>query len=332
MKRREKILAGALVAIVVLLQGKTLYESVFNKPFTDRQRTIDRLSESVADKKVKEVELEMAVERMSSYYGKLSLPPVPETAATLYRNWLQNLATEKKLTNVAVIASQPDTKPKGDTYYNIPVTINAQGSIDKWCDFLFALHQAPLLQRVVRMTIDAESNRPSPSLKVMLIVEGLALKNQKERTTLFADGADAVKREPLVRDRKDYDPLVSKNLFVRTYNGPPRNDPPPQPPVQDKFDTAEHVYLVANVAEDDVPEAWLYDRSANKSTVLREGTPFEVAGVKGMVEKIGRDYVMLKIDDAQWRLEQGQNMKQLKKLPAPTTTAAAEREDTALTP
>jgi hypothetical protein len=97
----------------------------------------------------------------------------------------------------------------------------------------------------------------------------------------------------------------------------------PAPPA-DKFDVAEHVYLVAYVAEGDVQEAWLYDRSANKRIVLREGESFDVAGVKGSVEKIGKDFVLLKTDDATWRLEQGQNMKQLKKLPAPATTAAVE--------
>jgi hypothetical protein len=326
MKPREKYLAIALVAIIVFWQGHSLFQSVFVKPFTDRQRTIDTLTTAVGDLKVREVELEEAVMKLSDY-GKLSLPPVPETASTLYRNWLLELATEKKLTNVAVTATAPDTKAKGDTYYAIPVNIVAQGPIDKWCDFLFAFHQAPLLQRVVRMTVDSESNRGNPTLKVTLTVEGLALKAQTERTTLLAEGAGDVKREPLVKDRKEYDALIAKNLFVRGYNGPPAPPTPPAvipAPPADKFDVAEHVYLVAYVAEGDVQEAWLYDRSANKRIVLREGESFDVAGVKGSVEKIGKDFVLLKTDDATWRLEQGQNMKQLKKLPAPATTAAVE--------
>jgi len=120
------------------------------------------------------------------------------------------------------------------------------------------------------------------------------------------------------KELEDYESLDKANLFVRTYNGLPRPvAPPPTPaPPAPPFDSAPHVFLVASVVTNGAPEAWLYDRTSNLRTVLSAGKSFEVAGVKGDCEEIGKDYVKLEVNDKPWRLELGQNLKQLQELDA----------------
>ena len=61
--------------------------------------------------------------------------------------------------------------------------------------------------------------------------------------------------------------------------------------------------------------AWLYDRVHKRDFVLVEGAPFAIAGLAGMVQAVGKDFVLLEIDGQPRRLEFSQNLRQLKATP-----------------
>jgi hypothetical protein len=178
------------------------------------------------------------------------------------------------------------------------------------------------------MTLETDEHQGDPALKITLKVEALALKESPKRTALLADPkiAELATNIP-AKDRKDYAPLVAKNLFVRGYNGPPK--PPTKsrgPGSSGEEDPREFVKLVAVVAADGIPAATLRDLSTNKIAQLTEGGDFSVAGVDGRVVSIGADFVTFEIKGETFRLEIGDNLAQLKKLPPPDKAEAASPE------
>lgn len=316
MQRREKILLGAFLAILVIWQGQPLVNSLFFKPRTDREDRVQNLETSLSKKKVQEKELDIAAEKMRNWAAR-SLPPDPMIASALYHKWLIEQAN-KTLKNAVVNSVKSDTKPKGETYYVITESIKAQGTLDKLCDFLHDFQKSGLLHRVSRINVNSSRHDGNPSLEFTVQVEALAMTASPERKTLFAEGYEKAVKELRIAERKSFEQITKKNLFVRGYNGPPKRET--APPIADRsktrtaeelFDTAEHVYLVASLTSGEELDAWLYDRSSNKRTILREGSNFEVAGVSGKVLKISGDYVRVEINGETWRLELGKSLRQM---------------------
>ena len=319
MQQREKILAGAVLLLLVLWQGRGPFDSLFVKPLRDREQKISKLEGQIGAKKTRQNEL-LRSQKQFKEWATRSLPPDPLIASTMYQNWLIELASKSKLSQVSVVPSRMDPKPKGDTYYSVTATVKAEASLSRLCDFLYELRQSGLLHRVNSMTVEAARHEGDPTLDVTLVIEGLALTNSPVRTTLLSEGLASLRDQIALPKREDYAPFEKKHLFVRGYKDPtpPPTDSvasrPPTTPVEN-IDAAEHVYLVASLARGDARDAWLYDRTANKKSLLVEGESFQAAGIDGTVTSIGSDFVVLKIGDDEWRLELGQNLRQIKKMP-----------------
>jgi hypothetical protein len=84
-------------------------------------------------------------------------------------------------------------------------------------------------------------------------------------------------------------------------------------------DNALYTYLIGTVVENGVREAWLYDRSANRRTVVREGEQVKVADITGTVRRIAEESVEIESGGQTYRLDLGQNLREW------TQTTSAER-------
>lgn len=320
MKRSEKILASGLVATLALWQGSSLFNKFVIEPVEANEAAIATLKEKNSNKEL-QVRRSLAAARKFAEYKQRSLPPDPVDATTLYQNWLIELATRTKLTDVSVGATRAgDFRAKGDAkadaYQPVSAIVKAHGTVEKLCDFLYEFRTAGLLHRVSKMTLSSKQHTGDPVLEIDLTVEGLSLKEAPPRTTLVSDPklAELASDKP-AKSRKDYDVLVKKNLFVRGYNGPPR---PPQPPGGNspEEDPVRFVRLVGSFSNGDSFDATMYDPSTNRETRLTAGKDFKVAGIEGKVVSVGIDFVILSIKGETFRLELGDNLRQLKKLPA----------------
>jgi hypothetical protein len=326
MKPREKLLALGLAAVLALWQGGVLFRAFVIAPIEDRETDRDAREERIKVKK-KELRASLAAAAKLKDWKLRSLPPDPVVATSLYQNWLVEIA-KKTLSKPSIKPSSlvRKSKGKGDVFQHVSVEIEAEGTLAKLCDFLYEFRKAGLLHRVATMTLETDQHQGDPALKIKLTVEALALADAPERATLIADPKIAEIAHVPAKERKDYAPLVAKNLFVRGYNGPPK---PPRTPgviLPGEEDPRALVWLVSVVSADGVPEAKLRDVSTNKKANLSEGSDFSVAGVDGKVVSIGTDFVMLEIKGETFRLELGDNLTQLKKLPSPEKTEAAPPE------
>ena len=309
MKRSEKMLAGGLLATVALWQGSSLFIKFVVEPVEANESSIAALKQGNTQKEL-QLKRSQAAARKFADWKQRSLPPDPVDATSLYQNWLIELATRTQLSDVSVKALRTDSKPKGDAYYLISATLRAQGTLEKLCDFLYEFRSIGLLHRVSQMRLTSKQNTGDPVLDIDLTVEGLSLKDAPPRSTLAPDPKQsAIAIDKPAKDRKDYDVLVKKNLFVRGYKGPPRPISPAEDPLQ-------LVRLVGSFSNGDSFDATLYDPSANRETKLTAGGNFNVAGLEGKVISVGIDFVILSIRDETFRLELGENLLQMKKLAA----------------
>jgi hypothetical protein len=321
------LLAG-LVGILVLWQGSVMVNKFIFAPVAERQENIAAREKRVFGKK-RELNLSDDAARKLKDWKKRSLPPDPLVATSLYQNWLIDLTAKAKLTNPTVTPNK-FSQPKGETYSVISATIKAQGTLERLCDFLYEFRRSGLLHRVSRITLATDEHKGDPRLDIEITVEGLALKEAPARATLFADDklADLPTDKPL-RDRKTYSQLLSKNLFVRGYNGPPGPVRPTRPtgPTTPADDPREFVFLVGSVSTGGGFEAMLYDRSTNETRQLAKGSDFSVAGVEGQVVSVGVDHITFTMKGQEWRLNLGDSLAQIQKLasaPAKVETGASE--------
>jgi hypothetical protein len=309
MKRSEKMLAAGLVATLALWQGSSLFNKFVIEPVETNETAITVLEQEITQKK-SQLNRSLAAARKFAAWKQRSLPPDPVDATSLYQNWLIELATRTKLSDVSVKALRTDSKPKGDAYYLISATLKAQGTLGKLCDFLYEFRAAGLLHRVSQMRLSSKQHTGDPVLEIDLTVEGLSLKDAPPRTTLAPDSklADVAGDKPS-KERKDYDGLVTKNLFVRGYNGPPK----PPGPLSPEEDPLQLVRLVGSFSAGGSFYATMYDPSTNRETNLTTGGNFNVAGLEGKVVSVGIDFVILSIKGETFRLDLGDNLKQMKK-------------------
>ena len=314
---REKLLLIALVGIVVLWQGGSIVRRTIIEPLAERESIRDQLQSDVDKQEVEKRRLKEAAARIKKW-NERSLPPDPTIAQSLYQSWLIEEATKAKLTGVSVEAMRAGLV-NGNTYVGIAATLKAHGTLDRVCDFLHSFHQAGLLHRVAGIKMETARHEGNPPLDVTFTIEALSLVASPSRTTLFARPDAKLDPSVPLQDRPEYESVTRGNLFVRTYNGPPKPPPPPErkptSPVEQLPDTAEHVYLVASLSNGETADAWLYDRTTNERTVLTQGSEFKVAGISGKVLEITETAVLLEIDGETFRLQLGEHLRQLRKVP-----------------
>ncbi len=315
MNQRERILLIGLVA-VFLIGGAQPAWRILLSPISNRQSTIENLRRAQEGKQDEELRI-MAARRKLGQWKQQSLPPERLDAAALYENWLLELALNAKLQNVN-IDRNPITKRK-DTFALIGMTVTAKGTLSQLADFLFAYQRADLLQKIRTIDLRATGAEGDPVLDIIVVSDAVSVNDADHRDALFEEGRKEVVSK-LMQDktREQYAALTQKNLFARGYNGPPpkvvEKKPTPKEPEKPGIDVAEHVVLVGYVAKGESRDVVLYDRTKNRSTELREGEDFDVAGVKGKVLAIGPDFFTMQIDGEVWRLKLGQNLRQIEKV------------------
>jgi hypothetical protein len=312
---REKLLLFAFVGILAVWQGQALFHAIFIAPREQREIQLGLLNKDVTKLELEQRRFENARTYLKELQNR-SLPAVP-VAQSQYQPWLIELATQSKLTGVSVEGLTGTAQPKGGTYYSITGTVIARGTLDRICDFLHAFHQAGLLHRITGIKLVATKHEGNPAIDATISVEGLTLVNSPSRTTLFADAKNPPKPGVPLKDRKDFDSITSKNLFVSTYKpvkAPEKTPERPKSPIEALPDTAEFVYLVASLASGAERDATLFDRTSAKETKLTAGSSFNIAGLSGKVVSIHDDYVVVEVEGDKWQLDLGKNLRQMRKL------------------
>lgn len=106
-------------------------------------------------------------------------------------------------------------------------------------------------------------------------------------------------------------------------NGTPPNTVKQEVTITVGDDLAQFTELTGIFDKNGKRELWLSDKSTNRLIVLKEGEKLSYADIEATVVRIDKKSVLLKKDDALWRLDLGDTLKKLRKLEpanAPETT------------
>lgn len=97
-------------------------------------------------------------------------------------------------------------------------------------------------------------------------------------------------------------------------NGNPPNTVKQEITITVGDDLAQFTELTGIFDKDGKRELWLSDKSTNRLIVLKEGEVLRYADIEATVVRIDKKAVLLKKDDALWRLDLGDTLKKLRKL------------------
>jgi len=320
MESRQKLLLGVLGSAVAAWQGASLFNSWVLGPVANREAEVTQIQRRIDEKEQSKLRQRKAQKQLKEM-GERSLPPDPVIAANAFQKYLDEMGVKAQLSNLVVDRPRADQQKKDNTYFVVHGVMKGEGTLGQVTNLLHEIQKSGLLTRITNLKMEAQGKQADPRLKVELAVDALALLSSPARKELWTeDTAPGPLSSVTVHDEKALEVIGAKNLFVRTYNGPPKPPappappPPPPPPPPTEPSTAEYVYFVGSVTRNGVPDAFLFDRSSNRQTVLKTGGEFAAGGMQGRVLKIADKTVTLLVGEDEFQLDLGKNLTQMRKV------------------
>jgi hypothetical protein len=303
MIQREKILAAAVVTLLVLLAGRTFWGR-YRDLVDDRERRVAAARQTLNEAKMALVRGQRAVERMQVWQEQ-SLPTDREVARSLYRTWLLEQCKQAGLTVDDVQPSQRSTV--APTQSAIGYTIAARGTLAATAKFLYAFYRSTMLQQITRLQLRPASG--ASQLSVTLTVEALILSGAAHDDKLPEGVSDRLARSSV----DEYiDGIEGRNLL--TVYRPPRPDPPPRTareerPPPPKFDDAKFAFFSGTVQVNGRWQAWITVRTTGEVLRLYEGDEVNVGQFEGRVVSIGPRMIVVESDDQKLQVDLGENLR-----------------------
>ncbi|OHB71432.1 MAG: hypothetical protein A2V70_01755 [Planctomycetes bacterium RBG_13_63_9] len=328
LKKREKILVGATVALLVILAGRFLFIGGGGVGSLDQLRSKCKdLDDEVQGKRKRAERGRKAAARLAQWQ-KQSLPWDHEVARSLYQTRLRELVDQVKLRGAKVESTEGEMR--GGVYYKQRFTIRARGTLDQLTELLHGFYSADYLHKIGRLTIKPIED--SQDLDLTVNIEALALPGADAKNKLPEGKAKRLKLAQLADYRKtvvrrkmesakdgEEQPFAESGGLFAAYE--PKRAPPPEPIVEPRqpepeppsFDLTKHTYVTATLEVDGRPQVWMDVRTKGDKLRLFEGDPFTIGEVDGKIVQImpRQRYVVIEIDGQQREIRLGNNLHQM---------------------
>jgi hypothetical protein len=235
MNPRERTIAYAVLAAVMLAGGAFLFHQFYLAPLHDKEQTLERTREALKTrneriKKVKEQEPQLAEWR------RLSLPNAVDLCLNDYDEYLRKMLTnsglrEPKVKGEQATLARTALQPiKNEAFFRpLNFTMTGHGDLTNVVKLLEAFYSAPLLHKIKNLTIKRHNSgtanpglaakiREAREVDIELQVEAIIVTGAENRAELLP--IEKVEPHNLAIPRRDYLLIAAKNPFY----GPP---PPP---------------------------------------------------------------------------------------------------------
>ncbi|MAC52700.1 MAG: hypothetical protein CME31_09160, partial [Gimesia sp.] len=143
MQKREKILAAAFGAVILIWLGMPLINSTFIEPVETRRNQLKALNQQIDQREQKELELLRSAKQLGAWVDN-SLPPDEHDAQRLYLEWLNDLAELSGFSNLKL--SPGRRMREGKTYIAIQASLEGSATYAQLCQFLLHFYQTDLQQ------------------------------------------------------------------------------------------------------------------------------------------------------------------------------------------
>ena len=302
LNQREKTLAVAVAAML----GVVLLYFLFSAWQGPRRTLHAQKANAAAELERKQNRLELAAmaQQQLDEWRRRSLPANPETALSVYQNWLLKTARDAGFSGITIEAAQGRRRP--DVFQALRLNVQATAGLEELTAFLHRFYQAGHLHQILALGLVPESR--GSKLSVQMTVEALSLPTADRADSLAAVSSDH-KLDALDAYRRS---IARRNLFA-AYQPPPRptaETPRPDPPAPaSRFDPARHAYLTAIVAVDNRQQAWIHARTSDERFELVEGDTFEIGGTRGKLLRIGQREAEVEFDGRRYVLSLGDHLR-----------------------
>lgn len=316
MNRREKILAVAVLLLVVGLVGRSLFGK-FQSAVDDRQAAV-----LTAEKRLftlnRQIGLgQLAMRQMQEWQAR-SLPEDREKALTIYKAWLLEKANAAGLT-VSDIVPSSRANPS-EAYAAISYQIMAKGSLESVVALLYEFYRSPQLHQITRLQL----NRPQgeSQISVDLDVEALSLPGADATDSLPEGESDRLRLASL----DDYKKTLSDRDIMNAYT-PPRPPRPPvaenrEPPKPPEFDDAEQAHFTAALGPANALQAWINVRTTGETLHLAPGDDLKVGALDGKIVSVEPRALIYEADGKKFRVALGESLRKGKEIAADGAAAS----------
>jgi hypothetical protein len=306
MQRREKVLAGIVGALLVLLVLYWVGQKV-GDAYSERRGRIAALEGEIHKKKQMEHRGMIAQAQLAAWEAR-SLPADRELARTLYLNWLFGVADRVKFTGVNIDGGRGGMHK--NTYYKLPFSVRGRGTLEQATQFLHEFYRTDHLHQLRSVTVKPLDN--SKELELSFIIEALVLPTADRTDRLNDSPSSRLARASL----KEYtDTIVQRNLFAEWSPPPPPRPvgPPPtapMPPPRPSFDPARYAVLTAILQVGQFPEVWVNVKTTGELMKLSEGDTISVGQFRGKITWIGAKEIEIESDGRRQILAVGKSLRE----------------------
>ncbi len=314
---RTKVYALVILGVVLLLRVQTLFNQYLLGPISDREAGVQELKqELVVQKRMQEKIGELTKE--NNLWLKKSLPKRPGMAATLYQNWLAKSVDSAGFKNSQVTPA--GVFEKNDVTAKLSYGVIGTTTFEGLRKLLLTLECTPLLHRVTEMQIKKQGNEYEDELNISMNVEALILDSASDREELVS-AAEQKKAKTDIEKRlaKDSVPespfLVKRNKPKSAGNKRKKDTPPAKAPEPKPVDYSDKIVQVGTILSSTESEVWIVNEKTKAQSILVKGQEFDFYGVKGSIQSIEADGVILEIDGVSYHWAIAESIKQRQKLP-----------------
>ncbi len=181
MKRREKLLALALLGIVVM---PWIWQA-FRGPVADQESKLRTVTEKL-DKASSEFDIARASVQSMKQFKEQSLSSNSAQGALAYQQWLTDLAEIVAAFKGAEVTPERISPSRDNSYVAVRMRVTGEGTIEQLRTFLYRFHRANVLHRISSMTAEAQNNSSRPNLTIRITTESIALRDAPVKgPTLF---------------------------------------------------------------------------------------------------------------------------------------------------
>lgn len=256
MNPRERVLAGILIAFILLAGGGGLGYMFYLKPLKERETRLAALRDEVEKKRAEVQQVQRDLPKLE-LWKNLSLPADPDLALREYERFLSQMLRESgfeptkttiKPQRAAEVRSSPSAQAKGPGYSRLTFNVQTTAALGKVVRFLERFYDTALLHQVRGLTLTyTVDSAKTGDLRVDLTIEALVLPapETRARPAAYAVAGTAAwaarfgKAVPPggpAREPGDYLAVADHNIFL----GPP---PPPAEVAVDRTQLTNFILL-----------------------------------------------------------------------------------------
>ena len=310
MNRREKILLGAVCAILGYLGLEWFIVNSVQGPIAAKEAQIEDLFGKIEAKR-KELHAARIAQNDLARWRDRALPANVNLAQTAYQEFLRKLVEDVGIEAPTITPNAVFRNRKAGHFVRLPFTLTAKCGLDQLTRLLHRFYGSGLLHQVRGLSLTPViTDDAVRTFDLTLTIEAASMRDAAAK-----DGLPNVPPEapdaPKLASLDHYAVFESKNVFQPTKLVDKAPPPPPRvaEPVRAVVEDDREDYKVTGTVEvDGVATLWLGNDETNQPLFVPEGEYLDIPGMRAKVIKVSPREVLLEVDGRRGPLELGQTL------------------------